>query len=88
MSEDEPDAPCNLIFAPGMEMYVHYPEQGKCCQRCAAGIGCSPLLPGWIADGRLVGRETIGGAACNVYLKHGAVAEDFWLQTDDGVPCR
>mmetsp|Transcript_2588 Transcript_2588/g.6416 ORF Transcript_2588/g.6416 Transcript_2588/m.6416 type:complete len:263 (+) Transcript_2588:3-791(+) len=88
LSDDVPDEPCHLIFSPDTAMYVHYPTRRTCCQLCKAGIGCSPLLPDWIADGRLVGHETIGGHSCAQYFKRGAVADDYWFETAEGMPCR
>ena len=90
LSDDEPDADCRLIFAPGTEMYVHYPSKGTCCQLCEKGIGCSPLLPDWIADGKPLGAEQVGGSECRGFVKRGAVADDYWFDTADDphVPCR
>jgi hypothetical protein len=88
LSDSSPDEPCHLIFSPDTAMYVHYPTQRTCCQLCTAGIGCSPLLPDWIQDGRLVGREDIGGHSCTQYFKRGAVADDYWYETEAGMPCR
>mmetsp|Transcript_2156 Transcript_2156/g.3028 ORF Transcript_2156/g.3028 Transcript_2156/m.3028 type:complete len:244 (+) Transcript_2156:300-1031(+) len=88
LSTDNPSDDCNLIFAPSGGMYVHYPNAKECCKLCEDGIGCSVLKPTWISNGDYLGTEDVIGNTCHVYHETGAVAEDYWLQTQDDIPCR
>ena len=88
LSANKPDDTCHLIFSPTGEMFLHYPNQKECCRYCKKGDGCTPLKPNWIEDGSYEGNEIIQGRDCLVYSKKGAEAQDYWMETEDGSPCR
>lgn len=82
------DRACQLFFTNDTGLWVNVPETGACCRLCAPGLGCSTLKPSWLAAARYVGTETIGGRTCHTWTERGAVAWDYWSQTEDGVACQ
>merc|ERR1712126_113697 len=88
LSPDNPQDDCHLIFTSSSEMYTHYPNQKACCRMCPPGAFCTPLLPNWIENGTYGGTEVVEGKECQVWYEDGQVAEDYWMETDAGIPCR
>ena len=88
LSPRHPFDDCHLLFSPDTAMYVHYPNAQTCCRLCAAGIGCTPLKPDWLLNVTMEGTEQVEDRECKVYHVQGAVAQDYWMDTMDDIPCR
>ena len=79
---------CQLYFANDTSMWVNYPQRKFCCRLCKENVGCSVLRPDWLSGAAYVGNSTINGVACHTWSKRGAVAFDYWSQTDNGTACQ
>jgi len=85
---------CSLIFSPGTGtgvsnpgLYVDFPEKPEsCCFLCSDSIGCSPLIPDWLAGSNFTG--TVDN--CNEFCEQGAEAMDCMSFPPSGAmpPCK
>ena len=79
---------CQLLFDPSGVLFVNYPSIDYCCTLCKVGEFCTVLKPTWLQDGTYNGTKTFNdGRKCNVWTEQGSVAEDYWAQDEDNIPC-
>ncbi|XP_063414818.1 uncharacterized protein LOC134696801 isoform X3 [Mytilus trossulus] len=87
LSDNDPHAPCSLLFTNHSSMYVYYPEAKTCCDLCGVQKGCTVLKPTWIANGSYIGDKTIQGSTCHGWTTPGFAFLDTLYATDSNVPC-
>jgi len=83
---------CRLYFTEDEQMWVALPDKELCCSLCKPNPHgfpetCSTLLPNWLQNSSFMGRVNIEGNDCEWFSKPGAVANDNWYATADGIPC-
>jgi hypothetical protein len=79
---------CSLLFDSDGSMFVLYDTLNACCRLCHPGEGCTPLRRDWLLNATFIGMEVIDDLACEGWSEQGAVAQDYWYQTPEGLPCR
>jgi len=54
-------------------MYIHYPDEKRCCLSCnSPDQYCTPLKPNWLENGTYKGKVAIADKICNKWCLAGA----------------
>ena len=87
MNNHEPSA-CQLLFDTTGALFVNYPTKNFCCQLCTVDAYCSVLKPDWLKEAKFNGTmESADNRTCEVWTEQGSVAQDYWAQDKNKVPC-
>ena len=87
LSDNDPNAPCSLLFTNHSDMYVYFPEAKTCCNLCGAEKFCTVLKPTWMSNGTFIGDKTIQGSVCHGWMTPGFDFTDELYVTDKNVLC-
>jgi hypothetical protein len=71
----------------GGERYLVWPTEKYCCKCCTAEKGCGVVKSTWLTGAVYNGTEVVDGVQCNRWNQKG-LQNNFYSQTDAGVPCR
>ncbi|XP_063443478.1 uncharacterized protein LOC134723863 [Mytilus trossulus] len=88
LSDQDPQAPCSLLFTNHSNMYVIYPEAKTCCILCGEKEGCTVLKPSWLSNSSYTGDKVFEGKKCHGWAEPGHIFTDELYVTDENVLCQ